>query len=184
MSRLQVNKYDSVMDCVKKTYVEEGPKGFYRGIAIPMLTVSLTHHQHDHPSLPTSSITWSLVFFVNLPAASFLQITIVRTLSFTIYNDTKQFLHHRQVVSTPSARDIALSGLAGGAASGFLISVGSCAFELVKIRSQLESAIAAKQGRPLKDINTWRGAREIVSSHGRYQNLTLHRWLFNNEKDQ
>jgi len=130
-SRLQVNKYDSVMDCVKKTYVEEGPKGFYRGIAIPMLTI-----------------------------------TIVRTLSFTIYNDTKQFLHHRQLVSTPSARDIALSGLAGGAASGFLISVGSCAFELVKIRSQLESAIAAKQGRPLKDINTWRGAREIVSSHG------------------
>jgi hypothetical protein len=40
-SRLQVNRYDSVMDCVKKTYVEEGPKGFYRGIAIPMLTVSI-----------------------------------------------------------------------------------------------------------------------------------------------
>ncbi|PLW17757.1 hypothetical protein PCANC_09064 [Puccinia coronata f. sp. avenae] len=130
-SRLQVNNYDSVMDCVKKTYVEEGPKGFYRGIAIPMLTI-----------------------------------TIVRTLSFTIYNDTKQFLHQRQLVSSTSARDIALSGLAGGAASGFLISVGSCAFELVKIRSQLESAIAAKQDRPLKDINTWRGAREIISSHG------------------
>ncbi|KAI9630687.1 hypothetical protein KEM48_013715 [Puccinia striiformis f. sp. tritici PST-130] len=87
-SRLQVNKYDSVMDCVKKTYVEEGPKGFYRGIAIPMFTI-----------------------------------TIVRT---------------------SSVRDIALSGLAGGMSSGFLISVGSCAFELVKIRSQLESAIAAK----------------------------------------
>ncbi|OAV96445.1 hypothetical protein PTTG_03996 [Puccinia triticina 1-1 BBBD Race 1] len=130
-SRLQVNKYDSVVDCVKKTYVEEGPKGFYRGIAIPMLTI-----------------------------------TIVRTLSFTIYNDTKQFLHQRQLVSTSSARDIALSGLAGGMSSGFLISVGSCAFELVKIRSQLESAIAAKQNRPLKDINTWRGAREIISSHG------------------
>lgn len=50
--------------------------------------------------------------------------------------------------------------------SGFLISVGSCAFELVKIRAQLESAIAAKQGRPLKNINTWRGAREIIGSHG------------------
>ncbi|KAH9454137.1 hypothetical protein Pst134EA_013224 [Puccinia striiformis f. sp. tritici] len=130
-SRLQVNKYDSVMDCVKKTYVEEGPKGFYRGIAIPMFTI-----------------------------------TIVRTLSFTIYNDTKHLLHQRQMVASSSVRDIALSGLAGGMSSGFLISVGSCAFELVKIRSQLESAIAAKQGRPLQDITTWRGAKEIISSHG------------------
>ncbi|KAA1072366.1 hypothetical protein PGT21_033245 [Puccinia graminis f. sp. tritici] len=141
-SRLQVNRYDSVMDCVKKTYVEEGPKGFYRGIAIPMLTI-----------------------------------TIVRTLSFTIYNDTKQFLHQRQLVSSFSARDIALSGLAGGMSSGFLISVGSCAFELVKIRSQLESAIAAKQSRPLKNINTWQGAREIISSHGLkglYYGFNLH----------
>ncbi|MBW0465358.1 hypothetical protein O181_005073 [Austropuccinia psidii MF-1] len=141
-SRLQVSNYNSVTECVQKTYAEEGPKGFYRGIAIPMLTI-----------------------------------TLVRTLSFAIYNDTKTSLHQRQILSSPSIRDIALSGLAGGMASGLLISVGSCAFELVKIRAQLESAIAAKQGRPLKDINTWQGAKEIIASHGvkgLYYGFNLH----------
>ncbi|CAH7685667.1 mitochondrial carrier domain-containing protein [Phakopsora pachyrhizi] len=130
-ARLQVNTYHSVMDCVKKTYKEEGTKGFYRGIAIPMLTI-----------------------------------TIVRTLSFTIYDETKRSLHRRNLLSSQSPQDVALSGLLGGMLSGLSISVGSCAFELVKIRAQLESAIAAKQRRPLKDINTWQGAKEIIGSHG------------------
>lgn len=33
-------------------------------------------------------------------------------------------------------------GFAGGATSGLLLSAGTCAFELVKIRSQLEYLIA------------------------------------------
>ncbi|KAG0152086.1 hypothetical protein CROQUDRAFT_650129 [Cronartium quercuum f. sp. fusiforme G11] len=130
-SRLQVTQYNSVLDCVKKTYAQEGAKGFYRGIAIPMLTI-----------------------------------TIVRTTSFTIYNKTKDSLQRQKVFSQPTVSHQALLGFAGGAASGLLISIGSCAFELVKIRAQLESAIAEKQNRALKSFNTWQGAQEIIRTHG------------------
>ncbi|KAA1072360.1 hypothetical protein PGT21_033165 [Puccinia graminis f. sp. tritici] len=143
-SRLQVNRYDSVMDCVKKTYVEEGPKGFYRGIAIPMLTI-----------------------------------TIVRTLSFTIYNDTKQFLHQRQLVSSFSARDIALSGLAGGMSSGFLnfcwilrIRIGQNPVTIrVRYRCQAKSTLEEYQhlaGRERNHQFTW------ASVKGLYYGFNLH----------
>ncbi|KAH9813034.1 mitochondrial carrier domain-containing protein [Melampsora americana] len=130
-SRLQVNRYNSVLDCVKKTYAQEGTRGFYRGIAIPMLTI-----------------------------------TVVRTTSFTIYNKTKESFEKRNIFSQPTVSHKAISGFAGGAASGLMISLGSCAFELVKIRAQLESAIAEKQGRAIKNMSTWQGAMEIIRSHG------------------
>ncbi|EGG12701.1 uncharacterized protein MELLADRAFT_70457 [Melampsora larici-populina 98AG31] len=130
-SRLQVNRYNSVLDCVKKTYAQEGTRGFYRGIAIPMLTI-----------------------------------TVVRTTSFTIYNKTKETFEKQNLFSQPIVSHKAISGFTGGAASGLMISIGSCAFELVKIRAQLESAIAEKQGRAIRNLSTWQGAMEIIRAHG------------------
>lgn len=40
-SRLQVKRYASVFDCALQTWRAEGVGGFYRGIAVPMLTVRL-----------------------------------------------------------------------------------------------------------------------------------------------
>jgi len=40
-SRLQVKRYSSVLDCVRTTFAEEGLPGFFRGVAIPLVTITL-----------------------------------------------------------------------------------------------------------------------------------------------
>lgn len=38
---MQTHHYDSIISCVKTTYVEEGAKGFFRGMIPPLITVSI-----------------------------------------------------------------------------------------------------------------------------------------------
>ncbi|CEQ39752.1 SPOSA6832_01303 [Sporobolomyces salmonicolor] len=40
-SRLQVKRYSSVLDCARRTYAEEGIRGFFRGVTIPLVTITL-----------------------------------------------------------------------------------------------------------------------------------------------
>ncbi|EIE87690.1 hypothetical protein RO3G_12401 [Rhizopus delemar RA 99-880] len=40
-TRMQTHHYDSIISCVKTTYVEEGTKGFFRGMIPPLITVSI-----------------------------------------------------------------------------------------------------------------------------------------------
>ncbi|GAA5968284.1 hypothetical protein JCM11641_003797 [Rhodosporidiobolus odoratus] len=40
-SRLQVKRYSSVLDCARSTYHEEGVRGFFRGVTIPLVTITL-----------------------------------------------------------------------------------------------------------------------------------------------
>jgi len=40
-TRMQTHHYDSMLQCVKHTYHEEGMRGFFRGIIPPLITVSI-----------------------------------------------------------------------------------------------------------------------------------------------
>ncbi|KAG0231205.1 hypothetical protein BGW41_002233 [Actinomortierella wolfii] len=40
-TRMQTHPYKSIMDCVRKTYIEEGMGGFFRGMIPPLVTVSI-----------------------------------------------------------------------------------------------------------------------------------------------
>ncbi|BFZ54608.1 hypothetical protein PYCC9005_001645 [Savitreella phatthalungensis] len=40
-TRMQTYSYASIVDCARQTYRSEGAAGFYRGLAIPLLTVTL-----------------------------------------------------------------------------------------------------------------------------------------------
>lgn len=111
-SRLQVRDYPSIWACAKAVQKEEGFRGFFRGVTIPLITISF-----------------------------------VRTSSFSIYYNTKAFLHRNQVFNDPNRLiHTALSGAAGGATSGIIISCGSAPFELVKVQRQLEYLIAVQKG--------------------------------------
>ncbi|CAO1637353.1 unnamed protein product [Parajaminaea phylloscopi] len=111
-SRLQVKYYPSIWSCARAVMREEGLGGFFRGVTIPLITISF-----------------------------------VRTSSFGIYVNTKDYLHQRGVLSDKSRlRDVALSGMAGGATSGVIISCGSAPFELVKVQRQLEYLTAVQRG--------------------------------------
>lgn len=76
-----------------------------------------------------------------------LTISFVRTSSFSIYVNTKQALHSRDKFNDKTKlAHTALSGMAGGATSGVIISCGSAPFELVKVQRQLEYLTAVQRG--------------------------------------
>lgn len=85
-------------------------------------------------------------------------ISIVRTISFTIYSETKDFVQRtglakfiakgkgredaaRSITSPDTLFSVALTSSIAGAASGSVVSLGSAPFELVKVRRQLEFQI-------------------------------------------
>ncbi|OCF40992.1 hypothetical protein I317_05191 [Kwoniella heveanensis CBS 569] len=68
-------------------------------------------------------------------------ISIVRTISFTIYTSTKRILNSVPGPSAVASSDVALTSMLAGGASGAVVCVGSAPFELVKVRRQLEYQI-------------------------------------------
>ncbi|KAG7447915.1 uncharacterized protein BT62DRAFT_986039 [Guyanagaster necrorhizus] len=132
-SRLQTTKTPiSVSRLAAVVYRDEGVVGFYRGLWIPLITISF-----------------------------------VRAASFTIYTRTKEFCRDHNYLSRNSIIDASVVGGISGAMSGALISFGSAPFELVKVRRQLEFAIAASKGIQLtKAPKTWEAVKEIFRSNG------------------
>lgn len=132
-SRLQTIKTPiSVPRLAALVYREEGVIGFYRGLWIPLMTISF-----------------------------------VRAASFTIYTRTKEFFRDQHWLERNSFVDAGLVGGAGGAMSGALISFGSAPFELVKVRRQLEYAIAESKGVSLaKAPGTLDAVKEIFKTNG------------------
>lgn len=64
-----------------------------------------------------------------------LTITVVRTASFSIYTGVKEEFYSRHWLQRQRLSGTATAGLAGGAASGLLLSVGTSAFEYTKVSS-------------------------------------------------
>jgi len=94
-------------------------------------------------------------------------ISFVRAASFTIYNGTKESLKARNILNQDTFKHSACLGGLGGAMAGALISFGSAPFELVKVRRQLEYAIAESKGiRIVKPPGTKQAVLDIVRSNG------------------
>ncbi|KAF8682393.1 mitochondrial carrier family [Rhizoctonia solani] len=143
-SRLQASRTPiSVPRLAQLVWREEGLAGFFRGIWIPLMTISA-----------------------------------VRAASFTIYTNSKNYLHDVQGLSRSKWSHVALSGATAGAVSGSLISFCGAPFELVKIRRQLEYSIAAEKGiavdKPPGNIDA---IKDIFRQHGTlglYKGFKLH----------
>ncbi|KAI0273385.1 mitochondrial carrier [Gloeopeniophorella convolvens] len=132
-SRLQTTKTPiSVPRIALLVYREEGIVGFYRGLWIPLMTISF-----------------------------------VRAASFTIYTRTKEYFRDHHLLDHRKLYGAAAVGGIGGAMAGSLISFGSAPFELVKVRRQLEYAIAQKKGIKLvKPPSTAAAVRDIFNVNG------------------
>ncbi|PAV24001.1 mitochondrial carrier [Pyrrhoderma noxium] len=138
-SRLQTSrKAISVPRLAGQVFQEEGIRGFYRGLWIPLFTISF-----------------------------------VRAASFTIYNGTKDLLRNNDILTRNKVLDVACMGGLGGATAGALISFGSTPFELVKVRRQLEYAIAESKGiRLVKPPTTTQAVKDLVRANG-YRGLYI-----------
>jgi len=132
-SRLQTTKTKiTIPKLATLVYREEGIMGFYRGLWIPLMTISF-----------------------------------VRAASFTIYSGTKENFRNNNILCRDSIIDTSLTGGISGAMSGALISFGSAPFELVKVRRQLEYAIAATKGISMvKPPGTLQAVKEIYRGNG------------------
>lgn len=132
-SRLQTQKNPiSVPRIALLVYREEGIVGFYRGLWIPLMTISF-----------------------------------VRAASFTIYTRTKEFFRDHHLIDHSKLLGCSAVGGIAGAMAGSLISFGSAPFELVKVRRQLEYAIAEKKGIKLtKPPSTAAAVRDIFKANG------------------
>jgi solute carrier family 25 carnitine/acylcarnitine transporter 20/29 len=126
---------------------EEGLWGLWRGFPLPLITIAAVRSI-------SFTIYTSTKRFVNNGAAfgnrkdGFVGLdgeeriaagtsTITSHINQAFQNGTGLGLF-----STPSITNVALTSSIAGAASGAVVSIGSCPFELVKVRRQLEYQIA------------------------------------------
>ncbi|KAI0929138.1 hypothetical protein AcW1_006159 [Taiwanofungus camphoratus] len=151
-SRLQTLKTPiSVPKLAAQVYREEGVIGFYRGLWIPLITISFVRMCCFHWAV------YGMSSSVSLQGAA----------SFTIYTRTKEYFRDHHLLVRNSMLDVAATGGIGGALSGSLISFGSAPFELVKVRRQLEYSIAASKGlRLVKAPGTLDAVRDIFRNYG------------------
>ncbi|TIA75133.1 hypothetical protein E3P92_00839 [Wallemia ichthyophaga] len=144
-SRLQTDRsIKSISSCAHKVWSQEGFRGFFRGVWIPL---------------------WS--------------ISAVRATSFSIYTKSRDLLAKNTSVKPIDLPFTALSGLLSGLPAGFIISLASAPFELIKINRQLEFQIASSRGLVYRDLGTIGSGRDIIKKHrgaitGLYTGLKLH----------
>ncbi|KAL2355715.1 mitochondrial carrier domain-containing protein [Cryomyces antarcticus] len=156
-SRMQSGDKPAFLECVRNVYRKEGTHGFFRGVAAPLVSV-----------------------------------TIVRTISFTIYQRAKytydrwiyKATGHSPLVlanqkgARPSALTVLCFG-AAGATAGALITSISCPFELTKLNAQLSREMAESNKknpvstaaddairRSYQEKGTWGTARALVRNRG------------------
>lgn len=92
---------------------------------------------------------------------------LLGTTSFSIYTGTKSTLLANNILASGSLRDIGAASFLAGCTSGALITAGSCPFELVKVRRQLEVMIAQEMGvRDPVPLSTRASIQAIVKMRG------------------
>ncbi|EIM21362.1 hypothetical protein E3Q22_01190 [Wallemia mellicola] len=143
-SRLQTDRsHRSIVGCAKAVWRQEGIRGFFRGVWIPL---------------------WS--------------ISAVRATSFSIYTKSRDTLEKKTSITQKTLPETAILGLFSGLPAGFIISMASAPFELIKINRQLEFQISLNRGLVYKDLGTIGTGKDIIrkqgSVRGLYTGLRLH----------
>ncbi|TVY84398.1 putative mitochondrial carrier [Lachnellula suecica] len=164
-TRMQTYKYTSFTDCVRHTYQTERFRGFFRGVAAPMVSV-----------------------------------TLVRTISFSVYQKSKYtyaawfkrnfgldpLIHVNTPGTYPTLSTIACFGAAGATAGSFITLV-ACPFELTKVSAQVSVLMGDKNKSSVSDAtgskSSRKAARAVATSYqnkGTFQtakNIIKHRGL-------
>jgi solute carrier family 25 carnitine/acylcarnitine transporter 20/29 len=124
---------------------EEGIRGLWRGFPLPLVTIAAVR------SISFTIYTSTKRFVNNGPTKrkdGFLGIDgeeRISTGTSSLTAQMNQAFHKGSglgLFSNPSITNVALTSSIAGAASGAVVSIGSCPFELVKVRRQLEYQIA------------------------------------------
>ncbi|KAI9798706.1 MAG: hypothetical protein M1825_005033 [Sarcosagium campestre] len=161
-SRMQTYKFNSVADCVTHTYRTEGIKGFTRGSAAPMASITMVRTM-AFSIYQKCKYTYS---------AWFEKITGLAPL--VIVNTPGSY---------PTFSTVACFG-AAGATSGALVTTVSCPFEFTKLSAQISELMANSKTSPdevirrsYQSMGPLRTARNIIKHRGvfgLYSGFKLH----------
>ncbi|KAI9785768.1 MAG: hypothetical protein M1839_008785 [Geoglossum umbratile] len=172
-TRMQAYKFPTFTGCVHHTYKTEGTLGFWRGGASLVLTMA----EAVRANIPA----W---LGVTAPLAS---ITLVRTVSFSIYQKAKYTYSawFERVTGTaplvtantprnlPTFSTVTCFGAAGATAGG-IITLIACPFELTKLSAQISVLMAKTSATSVDDpirrsyqqLGTFKTAKNIVKHRG------------------
>ncbi|ODQ54224.1 mitochondrial carrier [Saitoella complicata NRRL Y-17804] len=114
-TRMQTYKYDSVWDCFAKTRKTEGINGFFRGVAVPLFSVTIVR----------------TISFSTYEKCKNFYATLLRPISASSAAIPDMSPVERTFV-------YGLSGMTAGAATTFI----ACPFELTKLSTQIEKLMA------------------------------------------
>jgi len=157
---------------------EEGVRGLWRGSPLPLVSIAVVR-------TISFTIYTNTKFFINGPPPSAshavlhdqgdgaLDFRDVATSDRTDgqHQQPHSHHHHKQpfslnILNSPSMIDVFVTSALAGAASGAVVSVGSCPFELVKVRRQLEFQIARERGLVPKPPSASSGSTSLVGNGG------------------
>ncbi|KAI9804040.1 MAG: hypothetical protein M1833_000321 [Piccolia ochrophora] len=161
-SRMQTYKFNSVANCISHTYKTEGVKGFTRGVAAPMASITFVRTL-AFSIYQKSKYTYSAWFE---KATGKAPLVIVNTPG-----------------SYPTLSTVACFG-AAGATSGALVTAISCPFEFTKLSAQISELMASTKTSPddvvrssYQRMGTVRTAKNIIKHRGvlgLYSGFRLH----------
>jgi len=152
-TRMQTYQYSGFLDCVRHTYQTEKLRGFFRGVAAPMASI-----------------------------------TLVRTVSFSIYQRSKYvysdwvkrnfgfdvMAHVAANGSYPNLWTISTFG-AAGATAGSCITVIACPFELTKLSAQVSVLLADKKNCPKPESHAVAASYKNKGTFKLLRNIVKHR---------
>jgi solute carrier family 25 carnitine/acylcarnitine transporter 20/29 len=122
-----------VLDCARRTFHEEGIRGFFRGGMFRFSSLP-SPFPPLRPVVPPFMQLLTLRRALHSVTIPLVTITLVRTASFSIYTRTKSELERKRWLDSTTLGGTAASGFLGGAASGLMLSIGTSAFEFTKIK--------------------------------------------------
>ncbi|KAL2890747.1 mitochondrial carrier protein [Ceratocystis lukuohia] len=123
-TRMQTYRYPSVAECARQTYKSEKLRGFFRGVAAPVMSVTVVR---------------TCSFSVYTRAKKFYSSLFEKAFNYNVLD------HVARPGAYPNPYTIACFG-ASGATAGALVSFMACPFELTKLSAQVSVLLAAKAG--------------------------------------
>ncbi|OAA32631.1 mitochondrial carrier protein [Moelleriella libera RCEF 2490] len=164
-TRMQTYQYNGFVDCVKHTYRTEHLAGFFRGTqsrrnpSLCLDSAPLVPFPPFHGSPLSGVLTQPLQSLLPGVMAPMASITLVRTVSFSIYQRAKHVYagwakkntgydilrHVNQPGTYPNLYSIACFG-AAGATAGSILTFVACPFELTKLSAQVSVLLAERAG--------------------------------------
>ncbi|KAI8596739.1 mitochondrial carrier domain-containing protein [Dissophora ornata] len=194
-TRMQTHSYNSIMDCVRKTYAEERLGGFFRGMIPPLITVSIIKsisfsvYEGSKQKIRSKSESLQGNTIPSLIGLTFISGSVAGTVVAMMSSPLELVKLQRQLeklMAMHARKEAEITSLTGdallrkGLAADKKISLSSLSSPAALAKAERQSHGSISQyGAPKEEAGTssWRTAKAIVQKKGwtgLYKGVNLH----------